>query len=196
MTANSAICKQLTLANGSTVDVYMMPDGSFVYPQNSLASSAGNDDSHVRRFLGSVQFKVLMGKGFTLGKVKSGRVYLNAVPSNVVVLYWAYAGAFDLVLAYAATALDILSAEAFGLKPNAEELASRNYNELRLMHMEAHNMMQDATSKFKVRSNTLAKLWVLAVTGKTYYEVMGSFEHEDKWRETQRDNLDYKPTLP
>ncbi len=73
-----------------TLDVFQLPNGSYILSQDQTATTIGNNESNVRSFLGSNSPEALPYKGFTPAKypVEGEKTRINGIPVSLAVAYW------------------------------------------------------------------------------------------------------------
>lgn len=119
----------------------MMPDGSYRMSQAQAAECIGMNAMSTSRFLQSKAFKALRGEGYTdhtfeqiavetAGEFR-GETRINAVPLDVVMLFWLYQcsrgnkPALSLLAALATETLERRFDQAFGVERTNDEYNQR-----------------------------------------------------------------------
>lgn len=123
---------------GKSVEVFMMPDGSYRYSQTSVAKTLGKGESDTRNFLASESAKALLGTDLTPATlVKVGRTRVKSLTDIEATAYWQWKAengnkdAKALLAALASEALTRRADAAFGVKVS-EETYEANTAKLRL----------------------------------------------------------------
>ncbi|QSJ20091.1 hypothetical protein JYQ62_16085 [Nostoc sp. UHCC 0702] len=77
---------------GIEVEVFQMPNGEYAMSQTQVAQAINMVESGFRRFLQSKEAKVLLGNdlGFVAISIAGTGRAINAVPINIVSLFWNY----------------------------------------------------------------------------------------------------------
>lgn len=145
--------KRETIFVGSLeIEGFMMPDGSYRMSQTQAAECIGLGAQNASRFFQSKAFKALRGKestdhGFEQIEVESsqqatGGTRINAVPLDVVMLFWLYQcsrgnkPALGLLAALATETLERRFDAAFGVERTESEYNDRLTEKLQKIETE------------------------------------------------------------
>jgi len=134
--------KRETIFIGSLeIEGFMMPDGSYRMSQRQAAECIGTEPSNASRFLRSKAFKALRDNESTdctfdqieveSSQQSTGGTRINAVPLDVVMLFWLYQcsrgnkPALSLLAALATETLERRFDAAFGVEHSDDEYNQR-----------------------------------------------------------------------
>jgi len=82
--------QEKNLLGSKVLEVYQLPDGSYLLSQTKSAEAVDEDEVSFRRFLGSNSPEALPYKGFRSDKlaVEGNNAKINGVPMPLTVAYW------------------------------------------------------------------------------------------------------------
>ena len=143
-----------------SVDGYQMPDGTYRMSQVQAAECIGTTAQNASNFLRSKAFKALRGKGFTdqvseqiaveSAEQARGETRINAVPLDVVMLFWLYQcsrgnkPALGLLAALATETLERRFDAAFGVERTEEERQTRLAERMDISRAEYDALVESA----------------------------------------------------